>query len=82
MQEVISLKDQLKMFKEYIEKLKSSVGEEKTSYILTNSVFLMVAVSNDLANTYFSIGLRRFQYDVPAYADFLVSKCSNIIKVQ
>lgn len=73
---------QLKMFKEYIEKLKSVVGEEKTTYILTNSVFLLVAVTNDLANTYFSFGLRRFQYDVPSYADFLVSKCSDIIKVR
>ncbi|XP_074347051.1 GDSL esterase/lipase EXL3-like [Apium graveolens] len=78
--EVIPLEKQLKMFQEYLEKLKSIVGEKKTSYILANSVFLLVAVSNDLANTYFSFGFRRFQYDVPSYADFLVSKCSEIIK--
>lgn len=76
------MEDQLKMLKEYIEKLKSIVGEDKTSYIINNSVFLMVASSNDLAITYFTAGLRRFQYDVPSYADFLVSKCSNIIKVR
>lgn len=76
------MEKQLKMFKEYLEKLKSIVGVEKTSYLLTNSVFLLVAASNDLANTYFSFGIRRFQYDVPSYADFLVSKCSDIIKVR
>lgn len=80
-QAVLSLEDQLKQFKEYIEKLKGMVGEERTRYILENSVFLVVAGSDDLANTYFTIGIRRLQYDIPSYADLLISSASNFIQV-
>ena len=40
------------MFKEYIGKLKASIGEENTTHVLNNNIFLLVAGSNDLANTY------------------------------
>ncbi|KAD5960293.1 hypothetical protein E3N88_11765 [Mikania micrantha] len=77
---VFSFVDQLKQFKEYIQKLKDLVGEERTQYILANSLFIVVAGSDDLANTYFTIGIRRLQYDVATYADLLVSSASNFIK--
>ncbi|KAJ9542273.1 hypothetical protein OSB04_028779 [Centaurea solstitialis] len=78
---VLSFADQLKQFKEYIEKLKGIVGEERTQYILANSVFLVVAGSDDLANTYFTIGIRRLQYDIPSYGNLMVSSASKFIKV-
>ncbi|XP_071703401.1 GDSL esterase/lipase EXL3-like [Rutidosis leptorrhynchoides] len=77
---VLSFEDQLKQFKEYIEKLEHMVGEEKTQYILANSIFLVVAGSDDLANTYFIIGIRKLQYDIPSYADLMVSSGSNFIQ--
>ncbi|KAI3745809.1 hypothetical protein L6452_08219 [Arctium lappa] len=77
---VLSFADQLDQFKEYIEKLKGIVGEERTQYILTNSLFLVVAGSNDLANTYFTIGIRKLQYDIPSYSNLMVSSASNFIK--
>lgn len=76
----LSFPDQLKMFKEYILKLKGLVGEEKTNYILTNSIFLVVAGSNDLANTYFTLGMRRLEYDVPSYADLMSASASDFIQ--
>ncbi|KAI7727112.1 hypothetical protein M8C21_018993, partial [Ambrosia artemisiifolia] len=77
---VLSFEDQLEQFKEYIEKLKGIVGEERTQFILENSLFLVVAGSDDLANTYFTIGIRRLQYDIPSYADLMVSSASNFIQ--
>nr|XP_043632931.1 GDSL esterase/lipase EXL3-like [Erigeron canadensis] len=77
---VLSLTDQLKQFKEYIEKVKVIVGEEGTKYILANSIFLVVAGTDDLANTYFTVGLRRLQYDIPTYANLIVSFASKFIQ--
>ncbi|KAI3745807.1 hypothetical protein L6452_08217 [Arctium lappa] len=77
---VLSFADQLDQFKEYIEKLKGIVGEERTQYILANSLFLVVAGSDDLANTYFTIGIRRLQYDIPSYTNLMVSSASNFIQ--
>ncbi|KAI8549468.1 hypothetical protein RHMOL_Rhmol06G0026700 [Rhododendron molle] len=68
---VISLDEQMKMFKEYIGRLKGMVGEERTNFILTNSVYLVIAGSDDLANTYFTIGIRKLQYDVNSYTDLM-----------
>ncbi|KAI3725502.1 hypothetical protein L1987_65292 [Smallanthus sonchifolius] len=77
---VLSFAEQLQQFEEYIVKLKSMVGEERTRYILANSLFLVVAGSDDLANTYFTVGIRRLQYDIPSYADLMVSSASNFIQ--
>lgn len=77
---VISLPNQLEMFKEYIGRLKRIVGEEGTNHLITNSFFLVVAGSDDIANTYFTIGIRRYEYDVNAYTNLLVSLASNFIQ--
>lgn len=57
------------------------VGEERTNFILTNSIYLVVAGSDDLANTYFTIGIRRLQYNVNSYTDLMVRGASNFVKV-
>lgn len=75
-----SLSDQLEMFKEYILKVKALVGEERTNYILANSIYLLVAGSNDIATTYFTLGFRKSQYDVASYADLMVDSASTFIQ--
>lgn len=80
-QSVISLADQLELFKEYIEKVKGVVGEEKTKFILGNSLYLVVAGSDDLANTYFSLHARNLLYDLPAYTDLMANSASTFIQV-
>ncbi|GAA0148716.1 hydrolase [Lithospermum erythrorhizon] len=77
---VISLPTQVNYFKEYIGKLKGFVGEERANYILNNALYLVVAGSDDLANTYFTIGIRKLQYDIPSYADLMVSGASTFIE--
>ncbi|KAK7376693.1 hypothetical protein VNO80_02107 [Phaseolus coccineus] len=77
---VISLSSQLDMFKEYIGKLKGIVGESRTNFILGNSLFLVVAGSDDIANTYFVTHARILQYDIPSYTDLMVNSASNFVK--
>ncbi|XP_051149720.1 GDSL esterase/lipase EXL3-like [Andrographis paniculata] len=77
---VTSLTDQLEQFKDYVWKLKGAVGEEAANNILNSSIHLVVAGSDDLANTYFTIGIRRRQYDVTSYADLVVSSASTFIQ--
>lgn len=76
---VISLSDQLELFKEYIGKLKGVVGEEETHNILTSSLHIVVAGSDDLANTYFSLGVGKLQ-DINSYTDLMVSSASSFIQ--
>ncbi|KAJ8439807.1 hypothetical protein Cgig2_029067 [Carnegiea gigantea] len=48
---VIPIFQQLEYFKEYIEKVKQLVGEDRTQFILANSVFVILAGNNDILNT-------------------------------
>ncbi|XP_050365758.1 GDSL esterase/lipase EXL3-like [Argentina anserina] len=77
---VISLSEQLNQFKEYIGKLKANFGEQRTNYILANSLYLVVAGSDDIANTYFTIGIRKAEYDVPAYTDLMVNSATSFLQ--
>lgn len=68
---------QLKLFLEYKEKLKVLVGEEEMARVISEGVYFTVMGANDLANNYFTIPLRRHQYDLPSYVKFLVSSAVN-----
>ena len=80
-QTAISLTDQLNLFKEYIGKLRGLVGEDRTNFILANSVVIVAAGTDDIANTFFLARIRQLQYDLPAYTDLMVSKASDIVTV-
>ena len=73
--------DQIEMFKEYISKLKGLVGEERTNFILAKSLFVVVAGSDDIANTYFVAHARELQYDIPTYTDLMVTNAVKFLKV-
>ncbi|KAH0760172.1 hypothetical protein KY290_023665 [Solanum tuberosum] len=75
----IPLSTQLNQFKEYIGKLEGLVGEEEANYILKNSLFLVVVGSDDLANTYFTLGVRLKQ-DIDSYTDLMVAKATEFLQ--
>nr|GME06192.1 GDSL esterase/lipase EXL3-like [Ipomoea batatas] len=77
---VIPLSQQLDYLKEYLGKLRSAYGENETKFITDNAVFFVVAGSDDLANTYFTVGLRRLQYDINSYTDLMVEGASTFIQ--
>ncbi|CAL0328684.1 unnamed protein product [Lupinus luteus] len=75
--EVISISDQIEMFKEYIGKLTENVGQQKASEIISNSLVILSAGNNDIAITY-SQGRRPMYF--PAYSNFLVDWTSSFLK--
>ncbi|KAK3424933.1 hypothetical protein EUGRSUZ_F01671 [Eucalyptus grandis] len=77
---VISMSEQLDLFKKYIGKLKGFVGEEKANFILANSMYLVVSGSDDIANNYFTARVRQLQYNVPEYTDLMVDAASNFLQ--
>ncbi|TKY55928.1 GDSL esterase/lipase EXL3 [Spatholobus suberectus] len=76
---VLSVEDQLLMFKEYIGKLKEAVGEERTALILAKSMFLVSMGSNDISVTYFLSPFRKNEYDIEEYTNMLVNTASNFL---
>jgi len=70
---------QLDLFKEYIGKLKGVVGEERAKFILANSLFIVVAGSSDISNTYRT---RSLLYDLPSYSDLLLNSASKFLTVR
>ncbi|KAI3922594.1 hypothetical protein MKX01_006283 [Papaver californicum] len=64
---------------EYLAKIQAVGGEERTKSIIPESVYLIVAGSHDLANTYFTSRLRS-NYDVPAYTDLMVQGAIDILQ--
>nr|XP_016469134.1 PREDICTED: GDSL esterase/lipase EXL3-like isoform X1 [Nicotiana tabacum] len=75
---VIPLSRQLTQFIEYTGKLKVLVGEEEANYILKNSLFMVVAGTDDLANSYFTAGIRLKQ-DINSYTDLMVAEASKFL---
>ncbi|CAD5317317.1 unnamed protein product [Arabidopsis thaliana] len=75
---VISLEDQLSYFEEYIEKVKNIVGEARKDFIVANSLFLLVAGSDDIANTYYTLRARP-EYDVDSYTTLMSDSASEFV---
>ena len=69
---MITLEQELEYFDEYRGKLVSIVGEEETQKIIDGALFFVCAGTDDIANTYFTVPLRRIQYDIPSYVDLLL----------
>nr|CAD1843777.1 unnamed protein product [Ananas comosus var. bracteatus] len=77
---VLSMPDQLELFKEYKEKLKSIAGEKRASEIVSQSLYVVCAGSDDVANTYFITPFRKTRYDIPSYANLLLNSASSFIE--
>ncbi|KAJ4714147.1 GDSL esterase/lipase [Melia azedarach] len=77
---VLSLSDQLELFKKSLTNIKETVGEAATASILSKSIFMVCTGSDDIANTYFSTPFRRTHYDINSYTDLTVSSASSFLQ--
>ncbi|KAK1441038.1 hypothetical protein QVD17_06874 [Tagetes erecta] len=77
---VIPMTDQLQMFSNYIMKLHVLVGKAQTNNIINNSLFLVATGSDDFVLDYFSYPMRKIEYDIPSYINFLVAEASTFIQ--
>ncbi|KFK44138.1 hypothetical protein AALP_AA1G220000 [Arabis alpina] len=73
----IPMSDQLTYFQEYIEKVKSFVGKEKADHIISKSLAIVIAGSDDLANTYYGTHAEEFLYDIDSYTSFMASSAAS-----
>ncbi|KAK3224367.1 hypothetical protein Dsin_011392 [Dipteronia sinensis] len=77
---VISMTEQLDLFKQSLTKIKAAVGEEQTANILSKSIFIVCSGSDDIANTYFSTPFRRLHYDINSYTDLMSNAASSFLQ--
>lgn len=77
----IALSQQLRLFEEYIEKLKEMVGEERTKFIIENSLFMVVCGSNDITNTYFGLPSVQSKYDVASFTTLMADNARSFAQV-
>ncbi|XP_042500797.1 GDSL esterase/lipase EXL3-like [Macadamia integrifolia] len=76
----MTLSEQLNLFEEYIEKVKSGIGEERSKKIVSESLYVLCTGSNDIATTYFPTLLRKLHYDIASYTNLLVQFASTFIQ--
>ncbi|CAL9052786.1 unnamed protein product [Musa banksii] len=78
---VLSLPDQLELFKEYKKKVRGIAGKKRANSIISASLYVVCAGSDDIANNYFlPSSLRQHSYDFSSYAKFLVHKASGFVE--
>ncbi|KAL9269112.1 GDSL esterase/lipase-like protein [Drosera capensis] len=76
----LSLDAQLNLFKEYQSKVVAAVGQNRTAEIISKSMYLVCAGSNDVTDTYFATPFRKPFYNMTAYADLLKGFANNFVK--
>lgn len=77
-QSVLSLSDQLEMFKNYTQKIKAAAGEDRMASILSKGIYMLSIGTDDIANTYF---VRMFQYDINSYTDLMINSSLSFLQV-
>ncbi|MCH96897.1 GDSL esterase/lipase EXL3-like, partial [Trifolium medium] len=75
---VLTMGAQLKLFQQYIEKLKAVVGADKAADIISKALFIISAGNNDVAFAYSFTIRRALPFNV--YAASLVSAGQNFLK--
>ncbi|ESQ34781.1 hypothetical protein EUTSA_v10007871mg [Eutrema salsugineum] len=76
---VISLLDQLTYFQQYVARVKSLVGQEKTDHLLAKGLAIVVAGSNDLAITYYGQGAQWLKDDIHYFTSKMANSAASFI---
>ena len=58
------------------------VGEERTKFIIQNSLFMVICGSNDIANTYFALPSVQRQYNVDSFTTLMADKAQSFAQVR
>ncbi|KAL8552215.1 hypothetical protein ACS0TY_001060 [Phlomoides rotata] len=73
------MKDQLKDFKDAVERMQKVVGMHETGRILEHSLFVVAAGTNDMMNNFYTVPARK-TYTLSGYHDMLLGKLETFIK--
>ncbi|GFP97557.1 GDSL esterase/lipase at5g45960 [Phtheirospermum japonicum] len=77
---VIPLSEQLEYLKEYKMNLEAAIGKYKTNRLINNALFLVSAGTNDFVLNYFTLPIRRSNYTIPAYMNFVLQKTRQFLQ--
>jgi len=80
--QAIRVSEQPNMFKSYIARLKSIVGDKKAMKIINNALVVVSAGPNDFILNYYEVpSWRRMYPSISDYQDFVLSRLNNFVKV-
>ncbi|KAI3461016.1 hypothetical protein Pfo_017679 [Paulownia fortunei] len=78
---IIRIYRQLELFQEYQSRVSALTGEEEAQLLVNRALVLITLGGNDFVNNYFltPITIRRVQYNLQAYSQFLISEYRKIL---
>ncbi|XP_060202599.1 GDSL esterase/lipase At5g45960-like [Lycium barbarum] len=77
---VISLSKQLEYFKEYQGKIEATIGKEQMNNLIKEALVLVSAGTNDFVVNYNTFPVRRKNYTISAYTDFLLQHVEQFLQ--
>lgn len=77
LQSVIPLWKEVEYFKEYQEKLRGHLGNEKANEVLEEALYLISIGTNDFLENYYVFPKRRSKYSIEEYQKFLLGIAAN-----
>lgn len=77
---VIPMWKQAELFRDYRVLLEERVGEDKASKIIREAIVLSCSGTNDFIENYFTLPIRRKQFSVSQYQDFLLQIFRNFVQ--
>ncbi|GFP97560.1 GDSL esterase/lipase at5g45960 [Phtheirospermum japonicum] len=77
---VIPMSKQLGNLKEYRTKLEKAFGKDKTNELINNALFVVSAGTNDFVVNYFSFPIRRMNYTILTYMDFVLQETRHFLQ--
>ncbi|XP_068651280.1 GDSL esterase/lipase At5g45960 [Aristolochia californica] len=78
--DVISIPNQLEYFKDYLNKRRLIIGENRTEDLIRRSVYVVSCGTNDFVNNYFALPVRRTSYSIQAYQLFVLQKLGDFLQ--
>ncbi|KAL5801806.1 hypothetical protein ACOSQ3_033438 [Xanthoceras sorbifolium] len=78
---VISASKQIDMFKDYVKRIKRIVGDEKKAKkMIRRALVIISAGTNDFGFNFYGIPIRRMEFSMGAYQDYLLDKVRSFVK--
>ncbi|KAJ4891404.1 GDSL esterase/lipase [Raphanus sativus] len=78
--QAIPVSEQPNMFRKYIARLKSIVGDKKAMDIINNALVVISAGTNDMVLNFYTIPTRRLEYPlISGYHDFILKRLDDFI---
>lgn len=77
---VIPLWKEVEFYKEYQDKLKAHIGEEKSNEIISEALYIISLGTNDFLGNYYGFTTLRFRYTISQYQDYLIGIAENFIR--